>query len=140
MKINCATASLKKARVYSEAEFLKIHKSLNKVIPNFDRNYILLQDRCLNALNIPRSQMPVIEPVDMAKFHRKIKKGHIDDFSKAGLASIGQRDVFDEVTGCPICEAKAHKEHLTDWVKMKHTCPVCKKALNVSSSGVIFFD
>lgn len=80
MKINCATASLKKARVYSETEFLKVHKSLNKVIPNFDRNYILLQDRCLNALNIPRSQMPVIEPKDMVKFQRKIKAGHIDIF------------------------------------------------------------
>jgi len=30
---------------------------------------------------------------------KKIKKEHIDDFSKAGLASMGQRDVFDEVTG-----------------------------------------
>jgi hypothetical protein len=49
-------------------------------------------------------------------------------------------EIFDEVTGCPICEAKAHKDHLTDWVRMKHTCPVCKKSLNVSSTGVIFID
>lgn len=79
-KINCATVPLKRARKYSETEFLKVHKSLDKVLPNFDRNYMLLQDRCKNALNIPRSQMPVIEPKDMAKFQRKIKAGHIDIF------------------------------------------------------------
>ena len=79
-KLNCATVPLKRARKYSETEFLKVHKSLDKVLPNFDRNYMLLQDRCKNALNIPRSQMPVIEPKDMAKFQRKIKAGHIDIF------------------------------------------------------------
>ena len=49
-------------------------------------------------------------------------------------------EIFDTELKCPICEAKAHKEHLTDWVRMKHTCPVCKKHLNVSSTGVIFMD
>lgn len=61
--------------------------------------------------------------------------------SKTKCSVCGKNiEIFDEVTGCPICEAKAHKDHLTDWVRMKHTCPVCKKSLNVSSTGVIFID
>ncbi len=46
-------------------------------------------------------------------------------------------EIFDEVSGCPICQAKAHREHLIDWIKMKHSCPVCKKSLNVSSGSII---
>ncbi|MFX1345359.1 MAG: hypothetical protein ACFFBC_10000 [Promethearchaeota archaeon] len=61
--------------------------------------------------------------------------------SKTKCSVCGKNiEIFDEVTGCPICEAKAHKDHLTDWVRMKHTCPVCKKTLNVSSTGVIFIE
>ncbi len=61
--------------------------------------------------------------------------------SKSKCAVCGKNiEIFDEVTGCPICSAKAHKEHLTDWVRMKHSCPICKKSLNVSSTGQIFID
>ena len=49
-------------------------------------------------------------------------------------------EIFDEISSCPICDAKAHKEHFIDWVKVKHSCPICKKSLNVSSSGFIFSD
>ncbi|MBY8984435.1 MAG: hypothetical protein KGD65_05180 [Candidatus Lokiarchaeota archaeon] len=65
----------------------------------------------------------------------------ISTASKTKCSVCGKNiEIFDEVTGCPICEAKAHKDHLTDWVKMKQTCPVCKKSLNVSSTGVIFIE
>jgi hypothetical protein len=65
----------------------------------------------------------------------------ISTASKTKCSVCGKNiEIFDEVTGCPICEAKAHKDHLTDWVRMKQTCPVCKKSLNVSSTGVIFIE
>ena len=65
----------------------------------------------------------------------------ISTASKTKCSVCGKSiEIFDEVNGCPICEAKAHKDHLTDWVRMKHTCPVCKKSLNVSSTGVIFIE
>ncbi len=65
----------------------------------------------------------------------------ISTASKTKCSVCGKNiEIFDEVTGCPICEAKAHKDHLTDWVKMKQTCPVCKKSLNVSSTGLIFIE
>jgi len=49
-------------------------------------------------------------------------------------------EIFDEILGCPICQAKSHREHLVDWIKMKNSCPVCKKTLNVSSTGAIVID
>ncbi len=65
----------------------------------------------------------------------------ISTASKTKCSVCGKNiEIFDEVNGCPICDAKAHKDHLTDWVRMKHTCPVCKKTLNVSSTGVIFIE
>ena len=61
--------------------------------------------------------------------------------SKSRCAVCGKNiEIFDETAGCPLCDTKAHKDHLVDWVKMKHSCPVCKKSLNVSSTGVIFLD
>ncbi len=61
--------------------------------------------------------------------------------SKTKCAVCGKKiEIFDEVIGCPLCETKAHKDHMVDWVRMKHSCPVCKKSLNVSRTGVIFID
>ncbi len=65
----------------------------------------------------------------------------IETSSKSRCAVCGKDiEIFDEVAGCPLCDTKAHKDHLVDWVKMKHSCPVCKKKVNVSSKGVIFID
>lgn len=49
-------------------------------------------------------------------------------------------EIFDDITGCPICQVKAHREHLIDWIGMKHSCPTCKKSLGVSSTGAIYID
>lgn len=45
-------------------------------------------------------------------------------------------EIFDEEASCPICDAKSHGEHLREWVKMKASCPVCKKALTLDRTGV----
>jgi endogenous inhibitor of DNA gyrase (YacG/DUF329 family) len=47
-------------------------------------------------------------------------------------------EIFDEIATCPACNAKAHKNHLLDWVKMKYNCPVCKTALNISEDNQIY--
>jgi len=49
-------------------------------------------------------------------------------------------EIFDDITGCPICQVKAHREHLIDWINMKNSCPTCKKSLGISSTGVIIID
>lgn len=61
--------------------------------------------------------------------------------SKSNCAVCGKGiEIFDSTAGCPICGSKAHRDHLVDWVKMKHSCPVCKKSLNVSATGSIIID
>lgn len=82
-------------------------------------------------------------PENTEKVVLDVKKETIRVFtvSKSRCAVCGKNiEIFDEVIGCPLCQAKSHKEHLIDWIRMKHACPICKKSLNVSSTGVIFSD
>ena len=46
-------------------------------------------------------------------------------------------EIFDETASCPICNTKAHKDHLLEWVKMKHICPSCEQPLKITDSGEI---
>ena len=77
-QLNVATTPLAKARAYAEAAFEKAGKSLDEVIPDFDENYVALQTATGRALDMPRNQMPVIEPTDMAAFMARLKKGALD--------------------------------------------------------------
>ncbi|MHA1195670.1 MAG: hypothetical protein ACTSRH_06575 [Promethearchaeota archaeon] len=84
---------------------------------------------------------PTAENTDKVILDTKKETIRIITASKTKCAVCGKNiEIFDEVAGCPLCGAKAHKDHMIDWIRLKHSCPVCKKALNVSSSGVIFID
>jgi hypothetical protein len=45
-------------------------------------------------------------------------------------------EIFDSELQCPICEAKAHSDHFKDWIRMKSSCPVCKKALKLNKKEI----
>lgn len=79
-KLNVANTPLKKAREYAEKQFQGAGKSLDEVIPEFDVNYKKIQDKLKKAKDVPRIQMPVIEPSDMEEFKKKLTSGHIDIF------------------------------------------------------------
>lgn len=79
-KLNCATVPLDKARKYAEGEFSTAGKNLDKELPDFDKNYMKLQKACKKAKDVPRGDMPVIEPEDMGEFERRLKDGKIDIF------------------------------------------------------------
>jgi len=79
--VNAATVSLEKARAYAEEAFKKAGQDLDKVLPNFDKNYMVLQRQCKKAMNVPRIQMPVIEPSDINQFAKDIQKGRVDIFA-----------------------------------------------------------
>ncbi len=96
---------------------------------------------CVDTKDELKQINPTAENTEKITLDIKKELIKISTVSKTKCSVCGKNiEIFDEVTGCPICEAKAHKEHLTDWVRMKHTCPVCKKSLNVSGTGVIFID
>lgn len=79
-KLNIATVPLKKARSYAEEKFRKAGKELSEEIPDFDKNYMSLQKAMKKAVDIPRIDMPVIEPDDINKFENDIVKGKVDIF------------------------------------------------------------
>ncbi len=96
---------------------------------------------CVDTREELKQISPTAENTENVTLDIKKELIKVSTASKTKCSVCGKNiEIFDEVTGCPICEAKAHREHLTDWVRMKHTCPVCKKSLNVSSTGVIFID
>lgn len=96
---------------------------------------------CVDTKDELKQVNPTAENTERITLDIKKELIKISTISKTKCSVCGKNiEIFDEVNGCPICEAKAHKEHLTDWVRMKHTCPVCKKSLNVSGTGVIFID
>ncbi|MHA1301796.1 MAG: hypothetical protein ACTSO9_20440 [Candidatus Helarchaeota archaeon] len=33
---------------------------------------------------------------------------------------------------CPHCRNPAHKNHILDWIKLRGTCPICRKNLSRS--------
>lgn len=45
--------------------------------------------------------------------------------------------IFDEVAPCPLCNSPGHEEHLVDWVKMRKSCPICKKGLDLDQNNRI---
>jgi DNA-directed RNA polymerase subunit RPC12/RpoP len=43
-------------------------------------------------------------------------------------------EIFDLSSACPLCGSKAHSDHLVEWVKMRHNCPICKKELDLDAN------
>jgi hypothetical protein len=78
--LNCANTPLETAVKYASEQFENAGKDLYTIIPDFDENYKKLQKYCKSALDIPRIDMPVIEPNEMKEFDNSLKKGHIDIF------------------------------------------------------------
>ena len=75
-KLNVGSVPLDKAREFAESKI----SDLDKVLPDFNKNYSALQKITKSALNVPRVEMPVIEPEDMKVFADRLKSGRIDIF------------------------------------------------------------
>jgi hypothetical protein len=43
-------------------------------------------------------------------------------------------EIFDLSSACPLCGSKAHSDHIIEWIKMRHNCPICKKDLDLDPS------
>lgn len=88
--MNVAKVPLDKARAYAISVFGS-EEELDKVIPDFDKNYMALQNLYKKeALDVPRIKMPVIEPTDMKKFDERLKSGAIDIFKPHASVAKGQ--------------------------------------------------
>ena len=96
---------------------------------------------CVDSKSEYKQINPNTENTEQVILDLKKELIRITTGSKSSCAVCGKPiEIFDEVAACPICDTKAHKDHMIDWIKMKHTCPVCKKSLSVSGTGQIFID
>jgi len=80
-RLNVARVPLGKARSYAEGVLRQAGEDIERELPDFDKNYVRLQKMTRQALDVPRIEMPVIEPKDMKRFDKKLKKGHLDIFA-----------------------------------------------------------
>lgn len=83
-RLNIAKTAVDQALEFAREQFQK-HSSqtLEEALPNFRENYSFIQDKINRfALDIPRDEMPVIEPEggDMKQFKKDLRNGHIDLF------------------------------------------------------------
>lgn len=77
-KLNVANTPMPKAYAFAKARFEQDGKDLDKMLPEFDRNYTALQKLLRAAPDIKRIDMPVIEPKDMAGFQQALASGNVD--------------------------------------------------------------
>lgn len=75
--LNCASLSLPKARAFTREQFDAAGVDMDKVFPNFDRNYLLLQRKCRSAHDIPRNQMPKVKQEQMQQFAADLTSGRL---------------------------------------------------------------
>ena len=92
--LNAAKVPLKKARKYAEEEFEDNRQELDEVLPDFDKNYKLLQNKLKKAIDVPRVQMPVIEPSDIKLFKKRLEEGAIDIFQPYARGKVWMPDGF----------------------------------------------
>ena len=78
--LNMASISLDEARTYSENKFSSAKKDLNTELPDFNKNFNLIKQAVKQAPDIPRIDMPVIEPKNMDQFQKDLKAGRVDIF------------------------------------------------------------
>jgi hypothetical protein len=72
-KLEVVTTSLEVAREYTLSKF----PTLDKDIPDFDNNYVLVQKLAYKG-STKRKDMPVITSKDIDKFQKRLSKGKLD--------------------------------------------------------------
>jgi len=75
-----AKTPVNKARGVAARILRSAGRDIDQDAPHFDKAYSILQQRLRGALDIPRIQMPVIEPGDITDFEERLKDGRIDIF------------------------------------------------------------
>ena len=95
--LNAGAVSLDKAKEYAEGVF---GRPADEVLPDFDKNYAMLQKKVKQSPGIPRIQMPVIEPSDIDEFNASLNAGRVDIFAPYTKGKlVGPLDIDESVDG-----------------------------------------
>ena len=79
-RLNVAITDVDTAYEWSLKQFRDRGLEMVDYIPHFRENYLSLQEECRLAIDIPRIDMPVIDPDEMAEFAEKLRGGSLDVF------------------------------------------------------------
>jgi len=79
-RLNITTTPVEMALEWTRDRFKDEGLILSRYIPHFKENYLSLQEECRLAINIPRNEMPVIDPHELRAFAEKLMGGSLDVF------------------------------------------------------------
>ncbi|TFF98636.1 MAG: E3 ubiquitin-protein ligase [Promethearchaeota archaeon] len=85
---------------------------------------------------------PTLQNVEDIVINNKKNRLTISSDSNKQKCSVCGKpiEIFDKFLSCPVCEEKAHKNHLIEWVQKEGKCPVCKKSISISRMGSLIID
>ena len=90
-KLNVATLPVDEAYDWSLKQFEDAGLKMEEYIPHFKENYASLQEECQGALDVPRIEMPVIDPEQLEKFATSLMAGQLDVFEPF---AEGRKEVY----------------------------------------------
>lgn len=80
-RLNVAITDVETAYAWTLKQFEIAELTMTDYIPHFQENYLSLQEECRLAIDIPRIEMPVIDPDELGEFQLKLKRGELDVFT-----------------------------------------------------------
>jgi len=90
-KLNVATLPVDEAYEWSLKQFEQAGLNMEEYIPHFKENYASLQEECQGALDVPRIEMPVIDPEQLEEFATSLMTGQLDVFEPF---AEGRKEVY----------------------------------------------
>mgnify|MGYP001207169535 CR=1 FL=1 len=98
-KLNVATVPVEEAYAWSKGQFDKAGLNMKDYIPHFRENYQSLQDECASAIDVPRIEMPVIDPEQLKQFATSMMAGHLDvyaPFAEGRTEPYSPNDLYED--------------------------------------------
>ena len=80
-RLNVAITDVNTAYEWTLKQFELAGLTMTDYIPHFQENYLSLQEECRLAIDIPRIDMPVIDPDELGDFKLKLQRGELDVFT-----------------------------------------------------------
>ncbi|MHA1264714.1 MAG: PCI domain-containing protein [Candidatus Helarchaeota archaeon] len=142
-----------------ETKFLRLAEERERINQVLDKYYTLAQpaygykvplSTLSEEMDIPLEQL---EGIFVDLISNKIVSGEIDPVTKVIVLAprVALKDQFrqqvaslrcmvcnltinpakEEIVYCPHCNAPAHRSHLIEWIKIKRTCPNCKRSIKL---------
>lgn len=89
-KLNVSRISVDQAMTFAEKAYKEFGGNYVADLPDLEANFSQLKTKMRLALDIPRIEMPVIEPPDIEQFAKDLEAGRVDIFQPYASGHIAQ--------------------------------------------------